>query len=43
MAHDWGTEIGPDDVPDTVEMVYREFCEEIGSITRVFRLEEGYA
>ena len=43
VAHDWGTEIGPDDVPDTVEMVYREFCEEIGSITRVFRLEEGYA
>ncbi len=39
VVHDWGTEIGPDDVPDTVEMVYGEFCESIRSMSRVFRLE----
>lgn len=43
MVHDWGTEMLPEDVPEGIEMVYREFCEEVGSITRVFRLEEGYA
>lgn len=43
MVHDWGTEMLPEDVPEGIEMVYRDLCEEIGSITRVFRLEEGYA
>jgi len=41
FAHDWGEEIGPDDVPDTVEMVYGEFCEQLGSVTRVFKLREA--
>jgi hypothetical protein len=41
LVHDWGTEMLPEDVPDTVEMVYGEFCEEIGAITRVFRLKDG--
>lgn len=39
VVHDWGTEFLPDDVPDTVEMVYGEFCEEIGSVSRVFHLK----
>jgi len=38
LAHDWGDEIGPGDVPDTVEMVYGDFCEQLGSVTRVFKL-----
>ena len=41
LVHDWGTEMLPENVPDTVEMVYGEFCEELGSVTRVFRLKEG--
>jgi hypothetical protein len=40
LVHDWGDEIGPADVPDSVVMVYREFCEDLGSITRVFRPKE---
>jgi hypothetical protein len=43
VVHDWGTEMLPEDVPDTVEMVYREFCEELGSISRVFRLRRDDA
>lgn len=38
VVHDWGTEFQPEDVPDTVEMMYEEFCVELGSISRVFRL-----
>jgi hypothetical protein len=37
VVHDWGTEVHPEDVPDTLEMVYGDFCEEIGSMSRVFR------
>jgi len=43
FAHDWGEEIGPDDVPYTVEMVYGEFCEQLGSVTRVFKLRSDDA
>lgn len=39
VVHDWGTEMRPDDVPDTVEEAYGGFCDEIGSISRVFRLK----
>jgi hypothetical protein len=38
VVHDWGTEFHPEDIPDTVEMVYQEFCEDLGSVSRVFRL-----
>lgn len=38
VAHDWGTEINSDDVPDMIEMVHEDFCVELGSISRVFRL-----
>ena len=37
VVHDWGTEIQPEDVPDSLEMVYGEFCEDLGSMSRVFR------
>ena len=43
VVHDWGTEFLPEDVPDNVVMVYGDFCEQIGSITRVFRLKERHA
>lgn len=39
IVHDWGTEILPEDVPNSLEMVYGDFCDEIGSMTRVFRLK----
>lgn len=37
VVHDWGTEIGPGDIPDTVEPVYEDYCDALGSISRVFR------
>jgi hypothetical protein len=43
VVHDWGTEMLPENVPDTVEMIHREFCEEINSISRVFRVKERNA
>lgn len=43
LAHDWGEEIGPHDVPDMVEMVYGESCERLGSLTRVFKLRSNDA
>jgi len=43
LAHDWGEEIGAGDVPDTVAMVYGDFCEQLGSVTRVFKLRSGDA
>jgi len=43
FVHDWGTEMLPGDVPDTVGMVYGEFCEQLGSVTRVFKLRSDDA
>jgi hypothetical protein len=37
VVHDWMTEVFPDDIPDYLEEVYGDFCDEIGSISRVFR------
>ena len=37
VVHDWMTEIFPSDIPDYLEEVYGDFCDDIGSITRVFR------
>ena len=39
VVHDWGDEVGPDDVPDTVEMVYEDACLGLNSKSRVFRLK----
>ena len=36
-VHDWNNEILPEDVPEDLEMVYGDFCEELGSATRFFR------
>jgi hypothetical protein len=35
-VHDWMYEITPSDVPENLDMVYQDFCEEIGSVTRFF-------
>lgn len=43
VAHDWGTEFLPEDIPDNVEMVYGDFCERLHSISRVFRLRRDDA
>ena len=43
VVHDWETEIGPDDIPDTVEMVAGSFCDDIRSMSRVFRLRRDDA
>ena len=39
MVHDWNVEFMPDDVPDGVVEVYGDLCDELGSLTRVFRLK----
>jgi hypothetical protein len=38
VAHDWGEEIFASDVPDNVEMIYGDFCEQIDSLSRVFKV-----
>jgi hypothetical protein len=38
VVHDWGTEMLPKDVPDNVEMVHADWCEDLGSASRVFRV-----
>ena len=40
VVHDWGTEMLPENVPDTVVEAYGDFCDQIGSMSRVFRLRE---
>lgn len=37
VVHDWGTEVVSGDVPDSLEMLYEDFCDQIGSISRVFK------
>jgi hypothetical protein len=41
VAHDWLTEVQPEDVPDCLSMVYEDVCDALGSISRVFRVKEG--
>lgn len=40
VVHDWMTETMPTDVPDFLEELYGDYCDEIGSLSRVFRMEE---
>lgn len=40
VVHDWGVEVLPDDVPDNVEMLYGGYCDELHSLSRVFKLKE---
>jgi len=42
LVHDWGTETLETDVPDFLEELYGDFCDSIGSVTRVFKMKEGY-
>lgn len=39
-VHDWGTETQPEDVPDWLEEVLGEYCDALGSITRIFRMRK---
>lgn len=41
LVHDWGTETLPSDVPDFLEELYGDFCDSIGSVTRVFKMKEA--
>lgn len=36
VVHDWLTETFPKDVPDTMSEVHVDWCEQVGSISRVF-------
>lgn len=40
LVHDWGTEMLPEWVPDFLDEVYGDYCDEIGSVTRVFKMKE---
>ncbi len=39
IVHDWGTEIGPENIPSYFSPLYEDLCDEIGSLSRVFRKE----
>jgi hypothetical protein len=45
LVHDWGTETTEADVPGSLREIYGEFCDTIGSVTRVFAIkpEEEWA
>jgi len=38
VTHDWGTEMLRSDIPENVEMVHEEWCSELGSASRCFRV-----
>lgn len=38
VVHDWGTEIQPEEVPDSLTMLYGDLYERYGSMSRVFRV-----
>ena len=40
VVHDWGTEITEGDVPENVTEVYGQLCDELGSMSRCFRVVE---
>jgi len=37
VVHDWMLEFFPTDIPDDLEEIYGDFCDEIGSVSRVLR------
>lgn len=41
LVHDWGTETLPEHVPDFLEEIHGEFCDDIRSATRVFKMKEA--
>ena len=42
VAHDWGTETLPTDVPEFLEELYGDFCDSVGSVSRVFGMKEDH-
>ncbi len=38
VVHDWLTEVQPADVPDRLSPVYESFCDDLGSMSRVFEV-----
>lgn len=40
VVHDWGSETLPKDVPDFLEEMYGEYCDRIGSASRVFKMRD---
>lgn len=40
FVHDWGTETLRSDVPDNLVEVYGDFCDELGSVTRIFKVKQ---
>lgn len=36
VVHDWGTEVGPTDVPPWLEEIHTDFTDGLGSMSRVF-------
>lgn len=41
-VHDWRTETMPADVPDCLEEILGDLCDELGSATRLFMTKENY-
>lgn len=37
VVHDWGTEVRPSDVPQCLTEAYGDWCDQVGSLTRVFK------
>lgn len=40
VVHDWGTEMQKEDVPENVTEVYGHLCDEIGSMSRCFKVKD---
>ncbi len=38
VVHDWLTEVQPDDIPDCLVEVYGDFCDSLGSMSRIFEI-----
>ena len=39
VVHDWGTETNPEDVPEWLEEMWGAHCDEVGSMSRVFKVK----
>jgi hypothetical protein len=40
VVHDWGSEFLETDIPNNVVMVHRRLCEDLGSVSRVFKVRD---
>lgn len=40
VVHDWNTEFTQENVPDCLEEIYGDFCDNLGSVSRVYRRKE---